>query len=172
MLWIGLAVVLAGAGAVTVVATTTHRRDDSTTVRTEVAPLRARFPAVGELFDPHWLGYNPRANQGSRLPEPDPQLRVVGVARLPPGTVKAITSRPGFDFRPAELIGPGLHGWPGSPDDLTRPPEPIVDHLPSEARWVGSTRFDISVTGDEYQGRFYFDQASDTVYFDTVNPTA
>ncbi|HVK24028.1 MAG TPA: hypothetical protein VM677_21960 [Actinokineospora sp.] len=144
----------------------TRDTDTGPVPRTDLAPLQARFGALGTLSDAHWLGYNPRED-GSRssLPENDPEIRVVGVARLTPGTVTSIIAA--HDFRLAELVGPGFSGLP---DEFSRPPASIAAHLPPSARWLSSTAFDEETTGKSYRGRFYLDQATDTVYFDTVNP--
>ncbi|WP_132114799.1 hypothetical protein [Actinocrispum wychmicini] len=173
VLWTALAALLAAAlvaAGLTIAFSSPSERHAGPETRTDVEPLRTRFAAVGDLSDPHWLGYNPRETESSRLPEQDPETRVVGVARLPHGAVRTILDRPGAAFRPADLVGPGFYGWPNFPDNLTKPPEQITPHLPGTAKWVASTDYDTSVTHGKYRGRFYFDEATDTFYFDTVNP--
>ncbi|WP_436790103.1 hypothetical protein [Yinghuangia sp. YIM S10712] len=124
-------------------------------VRTDVAPLLRLFSAVGPLSDPHWLDYNPNDSGRELLPDQDPQLRVVGVAHLPEGSVAAVVGVPAFGFDHAEPTG--------RPKSLER-------FLPSEARWMHSAAFDVHVTNSRYQGAFYVDRTTDSLYFDAMNP--
>ncbi|MFB7592221.1 hypothetical protein [Streptomyces sp. NPDC056169] len=124
-------------------------------VRTDVEPLQRRFRAIGRLSDPHWLGYNPNDSGREWIPDQDPQVRVVGVARLPAGAAKAIVGRPMYAFVPSP------------PSDI---PEELTEFLPEGAEWLGSVRYDEYLTKSLYTGRFLFSATTDHVYFDTVNP--
>ncbi|TWE15351.1 hypothetical protein FB465_0244 [Kitasatospora atroaurantiaca] len=124
-------------------------------MRTDVEPLQRRFLAIGRLSDPHWLGYNPHDSGREWLPDQDPRIRVVGVARLPAGAVKSIISAPGYAFEPS------------APAQL---PEALAEFLPKNAEWVSSAGYDKHITNSHYEGRFHFAPATDHVYFDTINP--
>lgn len=43
--------------------------------------------------------------------------------------------------------------------------------MPKGVRWVRSDAFDREVTGGTYAGTFSLDPGTDTVYFDTTNPS-
>ncbi|MFI6416719.1 hypothetical protein ACIBG6_04680 [Streptomyces sp. NPDC050842] len=122
---------------------------------TDVAPLQRRFGAIGRLSDAHWLGYNPNDSGREWLPDQDPQIRVVGVARLPAGAVQSIVGKPVYAFKPS------------SP---AHAPEELTEFLPEGAGWVGSVRYDRHITKSLYVGRFHLSPTTDHVYFDTVNP--
>ncbi|MFJ8017691.1 hypothetical protein [Streptomyces sp. NPDC096339] len=131
------------------------------TVRTDAEPLNTRFgPWLGELTDPHWLGYDidEAAAGGDRfIPGPDPRIRLVGVARLPAGGAAALAGVPGRTFTPAAL--PELPG-------------PLKPHLPAEATWQHSPEFDAyanhEATDGHPTGRYLIDVARDLVCFDVV----
>ncbi|MFF2043649.1 hypothetical protein ACFVVX_24845 [Kitasatospora sp. NPDC058170] len=155
---------------------------DFARVRTDTAPLQRRFAAIGELSDPHWLGYNLHYESRPLVPDPDPPIRVVGIARLPAGTAAAITSRPEYAFHPIEPVDPAgpaspTASTPGSPrPDLLLPgpgqlPVPLIHTLPVESDWLTSDAYDRTITKSLYQGRFFLDPLSDSVYFDTIAPT-
>jgi len=80
---------------------------------------------------------------------------VVGVARLPAGAVKSITSAPEYAF---ELSAPA------------QLPEALAEFLPKNAEWVSSASYDNHITNSHYAGRFHLAPATDYVYFDTINP--
>lgn len=124
-------------------------------VNTDVEPLQRRFHAIGRLSDPHWLDYNPDDSGREWLPDQDPQIRVVGVARLPAGTVTSIVGRPAYPFAPA------------TPAQV---PQELAEFLPEDARWVSSVGYDKHITRSLYTGRFHLSPTTDHVYFDTVNP--
>ncbi|MFD7735391.1 hypothetical protein ACFV6F_34025 [Kitasatospora phosalacinea] len=128
---------------------------DRRKVRRDVEPLQRRFAAVGQLSDPHWLGYNPNDLGRESIPDQDPHIRVVGVARLPAGTVNSIVSVTGYAFEPS------------APSQL---PEELAEFLPENAEWVSSASYDNHITNSLYPGRFHLAPATDWVYFDTVNP--
>ncbi|MFF4652221.1 hypothetical protein [Streptomyces sp. NPDC001380] len=150
----GLAAV-AGGAALLLEADDRDAVPDRGRVRTDTAPLQRRFPAVGRLSDAHWLGYDPDGSGRGAIPNPDARVRVVGVARLPAGAVRAITAVPGRAFAPAEQ--------PRIPQELAR-------YLPADARWTASARYDDLVTRSRYPGRFHLDPVTDTVCFDTLDP--
>ncbi|MGW6394726.1 hypothetical protein ACWFR1_30410 [Streptomyces sp. NPDC055103] len=128
---------------------------DLRTVDTDVEPLQRRFHAIGQLSDPHWLGYNPDDSGRELLPDQDPQIRVVGVARLPAGAVASIVAKPTYTFAP------------GAPAHI---PQELAEFLPENAPWVSSVGYDKHITRSLYTGRFHLSPTTDHVYFDTVNP--
>ncbi|MGP4012285.1 hypothetical protein [Streptomyces sp. 4N124] len=128
---------------------------DGDKVRTDVAPLERRFTALGPLSDAHWLGVV--MGSGERVSAPGPtDVRVVGLARLREGGVATLVGAPQRDFQPAE------------PD---QPPGALAQFMPQSARWVRSESFDREMTSDADYGAFYFDPGTDSVYFDTINPS-
>jgi hypothetical protein len=144
-------------GAVTVLAacTSTAKSADGAKVRTDLEPLERRFTALGPLSGAHWLGT--ALGTDSRVSVPGPtDVRVVGTAQLRAGTVAAITGVPQRNFQPENLI------------QLL---EQLAEFVPKDARWVRSNSFDRDMTGGTYTGRFYLDPGTDTVYFDTINPS-
>ncbi|MFI1380150.1 hypothetical protein [Embleya sp. NPDC020886] len=149
-------VLVSGAAAVLAACTSSAAKEaDGDTVRRDSAPLERRFPMLGPLFDARWLG--DVLGVDSRMSVPGPSdVRVVGFARLRAGGVAAIVATPGRDFRPAT---------PSTvPDALTR-------FVPKDARWVGSKSFDSEMTREVYPGAFHLDPGTDTVYFDTIDPS-
>ncbi|MFF8835563.1 hypothetical protein [Streptomyces sp. NPDC015130] len=124
-------------------------------VNTDVEPLRRRFRAIGPLSDPHWLGYDPNDSGREWIPDQDPRVRVVGVARLPAGAVSSLVGGTAYSFEPS---------------DPSNPPEELAEFLPENAGWVASVRYDKHITGSRYPGRFHLSPTTDHVYFDTVNP--
>ncbi|WP_406089038.1 hypothetical protein [Streptomyces sp. NBC_01013] len=145
---LGLATLLAAC-------TSTAKDKDGNEVRTDSEPLERRFAPLGPLSDAHWLGVA-LGTTDARVPGPT-DLRVVGFAQLRAGAVSSITgtsSQRGFKAaKPHQL------------------PSELVQFMPEGARWVRSESFDRQVTGETYAGRFYFDAATDLVYFDTINPS-
>ncbi|MFD7627724.1 hypothetical protein ACFV7Q_17075 [Streptomyces sp. NPDC059851] len=140
--------------------------EDHLRVRTDVEPLHERFPALGELSDPHWLGYDvDEAGRRQTLPGPDARIRLVGLARMAPGAVAAVlgAATAGERFEPVD-----------PPADL---PAPLATHVPDRAGWRASTAYDLrvlaqapsqSATGDRADGRFLLHEEDDLVWFDTV----
>ncbi|GAB3685706.1 hypothetical protein GCM10027589_54620 [Actinocorallia lasiicapitis] len=127
-------------------------------VRTDREPLERRFAALGPLTDPHWLGttLGPEPDPADRITVPGPSdVRVVGFARLKPGTVTTLLAAPHWSFHRTE------------PDEI---PAALTPFTPEHARWFRSTSFDSSLTRDLYPGTFSLDPATDTVYFETMNP--
>ncbi|MEU7513426.1 hypothetical protein AB0B13_15640 [Streptomyces sp. NPDC042898] len=124
-------------------------------VNTDVEPLQRRFRAIGRLSEPHWLGYNPNDSGREWIPDQDPRIRVVGVARLPAGAVETI-------------VGKRAYAFASSVPSHT--PEELAEFLPEGAEWVGSVAYDQHITRSLYTGRFHFSAATDHVYFDTINP--
>jgi hypothetical protein len=170
--WLALGIGVTAAAAVggTVYASTDDEPvPDHERVRTDLAPLRRRFGEAGRLSGAHWLAYDQDAKGRSYLPSPDPRYRVVGVARLPAGTAARTVADPAHAFEPAAPTGPnGPSGPSGVPDVL-------ASFLPAHARWLTSASYDALLLGpgpvdDLTRGRFFLDVATDTLYFDTVNP--
>ncbi|MFJ9643213.1 hypothetical protein [Streptomyces sp. NPDC101206] len=141
--------------------------EDHLRVRTEVEPLRKRFPALGELSDAHWLGYDlDGAGERQTVPGPDARIRLVGVARLTRGAVTAaLGAAPAAErFETLPL-----------PADV---PGPLAEHVPDRSGWRASPAYDARVlagdppqsapSGDRANGRFFLHEADDRVWFDTV----
>ncbi|MEU6312864.1 hypothetical protein [Streptomyces sp. NPDC047014] len=132
-------------------------------VRTDLEPLNSRLrPYLGELAEAHWVGYNIDAPGGDRtIPGPDARVRLVGVARMAAGGADAIVRNPEYDF------GPGAQ-----PSDL---PEPLVPHVPGDAAWQHSPRFDAHANragaegaSPHVSGPYLFDTGRNLVCFDLV----
>lgn len=161
-LGIGAGAAVAVGGGVYACSGPTPAQRDAERVRTDVAPLRKRFGEAGRLSDPHWLAYDRDEAERSRelLPNPDARYRVVGVARLPAGTVASVVATPSYAFAPA------------SPDDV---PDVLAEFLPGKPRWMSSTAYDRHLLAPAAEGlsggRFFLDPSTDSLYFDTVNPT-
>ncbi|MEV8537064.1 hypothetical protein [Streptomyces sp. NPDC051211] len=140
--------------------------EDHLRVRTDAEPLRKRFTGLGELSDPHWLGYDvDLAGDRVTIPGPDARIRLVGVAQLPKGAVAAVLrdAPPGDLFEPAEL-----------PADI---PAPLAPHLPERSGWRASTAYDLRVlardpaqpmSNDQADGQFFLHEGRDLVWFDTL----
>lgn len=140
-------------GLVTVLAACTSA-DDSSKVRTDSGPLERRFPALGPLSDAHWLAIE--MGNSSRWTVPGPSdVFIEGFARLRAGAVAAIFGAQ-RDFRRE------------APSQVKAS---LVRFAPPDATWVRSRTFDDGITGGRYQGGFHLDRTSDSVYFDTMNPT-
>jgi hypothetical protein len=144
-------------GAVMVLAacTSTAKSADGAKVRTDLEPLERRFAALGPLSGAHWLGTALGADSRISVPGPT-DVRVVGTAQLGAGTVAGITGAPQRSFQPE------------TPGQL---PGELAEFMPKGARWVRSDSFDSEMTGGTYSGAFYLDPGTDTVYFDTTNPS-
>ncbi|WP_406195654.1 hypothetical protein OH807_07925 [Kitasatospora sp. NBC_01560] len=129
----------------------------SAKVRTDVEPLQRRFLAIGQLSDPRWVGYD-KDDDGGRVtvPDPDPQVRVAGLAHLPVGTAATLTADPAYAFHP------------GTPGDL---PPALDGDLVRAAHWLTSPAYDRSITKSQYVGTFYLDPATDLLWFDTISPS-
>ena len=161
--WLALGIGTAAAAAVggtVYVSTDDDPVPDRERVRTDVAPLRRRFGEAGRLGGAHWLAYDRDAKGRSYLPSPDPRYRVVGVARLPAGTAARTVADPAHAFEPS-----APHGVP----------DVLAEFLPAHARWMTSTSYDALLLGPGpvdglTEGRFFLDSATDSLYFDTVNP--
>ncbi|MEU2390165.1 hypothetical protein [Streptomyces sp. NPDC007369] len=140
--------------------------EDHLRVRSDIEPLRKRFPALGEVSDAHWLGYDlDEAGKRQTIPAPDSRIRLVGVARLAEGAVAAtLGAAPAEErFEPVPL-----------PADI---PAPLAKHVPDRAGWRASTAYDLRVlargpaqssSGDQAEGRFFLREEDDRVWFDTV----
>ncbi|NXY99866.1 hypothetical protein HYE82_36975 [Streptomyces sp. BR123] len=140
--------------------------EDHLRVRTGIEPLRKRFPALGELSDAHWLGYDlDEAGKRQTVPGPDSRIRLVGVARLAAGAVAATlgAAPAGERFETVAL-----------PADL---PAPLAKHVPDRTDWRASTAYDLRIlarepsqapAGEEAEGRFLLHEKDDRVWFDTV----
>ncbi|MGW2748728.1 hypothetical protein [Streptomyces sp. NPDC001450] len=144
-------------GAVTLLAacTANTKSADGAKVRTDLEPLERRFPRLRPLSGAHWLGIALGTDSRGSVPGPT-DVRVVGTARLRAGTVAAITGASQQTFRPE-----GPMQLPGS----------LAEFVPTDARWVRSDSFDHDMTAGMYTGAFYLDPDTDTVYFDTANPS-
>ncbi|MFJ3923178.1 hypothetical protein [Streptomyces sp. NPDC090022] len=164
----GLILLLSG-GAAGCAAGTDSGRDggnkDHLRVRTDPEPLRRRFGVLGELSEPHWLGYDvDEAGKRTLVPAPDSRIRLVGSARLPKGAVAAALAA-GRDRQE-----------PFEPAALTDIPEPLRASVPAGARWLHSAAYDARVLAPGPQtevnasadGRFLLDEERDVVWFDTV----
>ncbi|MER5928736.1 hypothetical protein [Streptomyces sp. NPDC002054] len=140
--------------------------EDHLKVETGVEPLRKRFAAVGEMSDPHWLGYDiDESGKRQTIPGQDSRIRMVGVARLPKGAVADIlrSAPPGDRFEPAAL-----------PADI---PAPLAPHLPAREGWRASAAYDARIlatpddssgTNDQADGRFFLHEERDLVWFDVL----
>ncbi|MFK4221581.1 hypothetical protein [Streptomyces sp. NPDC019890] len=149
----GLAVLAGGTGVYAASGDTPV--PDRERVRTDSEPLLRRFRAIGQLSDPHWLGYNPNDSGRETIPDQDPRIRVVGIAQLPAGVVASVVRSSAYGFAL------------GSPSKV---PEALAQFLPEHPQWMNSPRYDRHITKSVYQGHFYFDRGTDRVYFDTTNP--
>ncbi|CAM5274218.1 hypothetical protein SNARM312S_02811 [Streptomyces narbonensis] len=154
-LMLGGLFVLGGSGAVGCASAGGRDERNLREVNTDVEPLERRFRAIGRLSDPHWLGYDPNDSGREWIPDQDPRIRVVGVARLPAGAVRSVVGEPKYAFGPSEP---------------SHPPQELAEFLPEGAGWMGSARYDKHITRSLYVGRFHFSPTTDHVYFDTVNP--
>ncbi|MFF3782640.1 hypothetical protein [Streptomyces sp. NPDC001933] len=160
--WLSLGIGVAASAAVggTVYASADGPVPDRERVRTDLAPLRRRFGEAGRLGGAHWLAYDRDAKDREFLPSPDVRYRVVGVARLPAGTAARTVADPAHTFGPAAPRGV---------------PDVLAEFLPAHARWMTSASYDALLLGPGpveglTKGRFFLDAATDTLYFDTVNP--
>ncbi|MCX4524433.1 MULTISPECIES: hypothetical protein [unclassified Streptomyces] len=130
-------------------------------VRTDLAPLKRRFGAAGELLEAHWQGYDLDGSAGGDryLPSPDSRLRLVGVARLGAGQVAGILRDAGYSFAAA------------APKDL---PERLKPYAPADAAWQRAEAFDALVNRPvpglftSSSGGFLLDAERDLVCFDVV----
>lgn len=160
-LGVGAGAAAAVGGGVYAFSGPTPAQRDAERVRTDVASLQSRFGEAGELSEPHWLAYDRDEAERSRqvLPNPDARYRVVGVARLPAGTVASIVTTPSYAFAPA------------APADV---PEALSAFMPGKAQWMTSTAYDrhLLAPGPEglTGGRFFLDPSTDSMFFDTINP--
>lgn len=144
-------------GAVTLLAgcTANTKSTDGAKVRTDLEPLERRFAGLGPLSGAHWLGIVLGTDPRGSVPGPT-DVRVVGTAQLRAGTVAAITGASQQSFQP---------------EVPTQLPEKLTEFVPKDARWVRSDSFDHDMTAGTYTGAFYLDPGTDTVYFDTTNPS-
>ncbi|MEU9008835.1 hypothetical protein AB0D12_03420 [Streptomyces sp. NPDC048479] len=155
MLFVLSGVAVLGGGTGVYAATGDSPVPDRVRVRKDTEPLLRRFRPVGQLSDPRWLGFNPNDSGREPIPDQDPQIRVVGIAQLPAGAATSIVGSPAYGFAL------------GSPPKV---PEMLEQFLPEHPEWMSSPRYDRYITKSVYQGQFHFDQSSDCVYFDTLNP--
>ncbi len=122
-------------------------------VRTDVEPLKRRFPQLGELSATKWVGRVLTKNSVPEIPGPT-DVSLDGVAQLDPATLTAIT---GSGTWREGGIGCGV-------------PQEIAAEVGDTMAWLHSEAFDKSVTRTQYTGSFYFDRQTNRVYFCTVNP--
>ncbi|MEV7927701.1 hypothetical protein [Kitasatospora sp. NPDC088779] len=122
-------------------------------VRTDVEPLKRRFPQLGELTATKWVGQVLTKNSVPEIPGPT-DVSLDGVAQVDPAILTAIT-------------GSGM--WRESAIECGVPQE-IAAEVRDTKMWLHSEAFDKSVTRTQYTGSFYFDKQSSRVYFCTVNP--
>ncbi|MFI5473570.1 hypothetical protein ACIA6D_25425 [Streptomyces cacaoi] len=144
-------------GAVTLLAAcTAHSKSaEGAKVRTDLEPLERRFAGLGPLAGARWLGIVLGTDSRGSIPGPT-DVRLVGTAQLRAGAVAAITGASQQSFQ-SEVP--------------TQIPEKLTEFVPKDARWVRSDSFDRDMTAGTYTGAFYLDPATDTVYFDTANPS-
>ncbi|MER7845911.1 hypothetical protein ABTZ03_18395 [Kitasatospora sp. NPDC096077] len=125
-------------------------------IRTDVDPLKRRFPELGELSATKWIGRTLGQYAGSGLPGPT-DVSLDGVARIEPGTLATITGN-----------GTWQEGGIACPV-----PSALVQEVgATTSAWLHSESFDRTVTRNRYSGSFYFDRQNSRVYFCTVNPKA
>ncbi|MFJ4595368.1 MULTISPECIES: hypothetical protein [unclassified Kitasatospora] len=122
-------------------------------VRTDVEPLKRRFPQLGELSATKWVGRVLTKNSVPEIPGPT-DVSLDGVAQVDPATLTAIT---GSGTWREGSIGCGV-------------PQEIAPKVGDTTVWLHSEAFDKSVTQTQYTGSFYFDKQTNRVYFCTVNP--
>ncbi|MFE7591612.1 hypothetical protein ACFU6K_19610 [Kitasatospora sp. NPDC057512] len=122
-------------------------------VRTDVEPLKRRFPQLGSLSAAMWVGRVLTQNSVTWVPGPT-DVSMQGVARVEPVTLAEITANGTWE----EIsIGCGV-------------PKEIAAEVGDPTRWLHSRAFDESVTRTQYSGSFYFDRQAGRVYFCAVNP--
>ncbi|MEV7602441.1 hypothetical protein AB0O91_34220 [Kitasatospora sp. NPDC089797] len=125
-------------------------------VRTDVDPLKRRFPELGELSATKWIGRTLGQGGGSGVPGPT-DVSLDGIARIDPGTLATITGNGTWQ---EERIGCPV-------------PSALAEETGgAESAWLHSDAFDRTVTRGRYTGSFYFDRQHSRVYFCTVNPAA
>ncbi|GAA4769243.1 hypothetical protein GCM10023329_15050 [Streptomyces sanyensis] len=123
----------------------------------EKEPVRARFPAFGEVLSTRWCAFALGVDTG-RVPGPT-DTRVVGYLETSASAVEALLARSDGTFEEARPTG--------LPEAVAR----AAGITPSSTTtWVTSPELDGSITLDLYTGRFYLDEETNRVLFDTVNP--
>lgn len=133
--------------------------EDAEKVRTDLAPLNRRFwTALGDVSDAHWLGYDiDESNNDRSIPSPDSRVRLVGIARLKPGTANRILRDPAHHFEATAL---------------STLPDKLKPYVPSAAAWRQSATYDARALEEGLNvvpsGSFCFDGIRDLVYFDYV----
>ncbi|MEU3559263.1 hypothetical protein [Kitasatospora sp. NPDC006786] len=123
------------------------------TVRTDLDPLKRRFPQLGSLSGATWVSRVLTQNSVDWVPGPT-DVSLDGVAQVEPATLAAITSSGTWE---ETVIECGV-------------PEEIATEVGGATGWLHSTAFDESITRTQYSGSFYFDKQTGRVYFCTVNP--
>ncbi|MFD5433467.1 hypothetical protein ACFWJ4_15100 [Kitasatospora sp. NPDC127067] len=124
-----------------------------TAVRTDLDPLKRRFPQLGSLSAATWVSQVLTQNTGRGVPGPT-DVSLDGVAQVEPATLAAITSSGTWE---EAVIECGV-------------PKEIATEVGGETGWLHSRAFDESITRTRYSGSFYFDKQTGRVYFCTVNP--
>ncbi|MBD0674356.1 hypothetical protein [Streptomyces sp. CBMA156] len=122
-------------------------------VRTDLEPLKRRFPKLGPLSESKWVSRMLTLNSVPEVPGPT-DVSLDGVAHVEPGTLAGITAS-------------GV--WAESAIECGVPKE-LAAEVGGTTGWLNSQAFDRSVTLTRYSGSFYFDPRSSRVYFCTVNP--
>ncbi|WP_236246138.1 hypothetical protein [Streptomyces sp. CC210A] len=125
----------------------------------EKAPVSARFSALGEVLSTRWCAFALGVDTG-RVPGPT-DTRVVGYFETSASEMQALLGRSGWTFeksRPTRLPDPVARAAGVTPGSTTT--------------WVTSPELDRSITLDVYTGRFYLDEETHRILFDTLNPIA
>ncbi|MFG2911836.1 hypothetical protein ACGF0D_02925 [Kitasatospora sp. NPDC048298] len=122
-------------------------------MRTDLEPLKRRFPQLGSLSAATWVSRVLTLNTRPEVPGPT-DVSLEGVAQVEPATLVAITSSGRWEEIP---IACGV-------------PEEITAEVGDPTRWLHSKAFDESITRTQYSGSFYFDKQAGRVYFCTINP--
>ncbi|MFF2541729.1 hypothetical protein ACFVUY_04120 [Kitasatospora sp. NPDC058063] len=123
------------------------------TVRTDLDPLKRRFPQLGSLSGATWVSRVLTQNSVDWVPGPT-DVSLDGVAQVEPATLAAITSSGTWE---EAVIECGV-------------PKEIATEVGGETGWLHSRAFDESITRTQYSGSFYFDKQTGRVYFCTINP--
>ncbi|MFD9691081.1 hypothetical protein ACFWXO_35565 [Kitasatospora sp. NPDC059088] len=123
-------------------------------IRTDVDPLKRRFPQLGELSGAKWVGQTLGKDSGSGVPGPT-DVSLDGVVHIEPATLASITGGGTWKEQGIDCPVPGaLAGELGD----------------TKSAWLHSESFDRTVTQNQYSGSFYIDKQNSRVYFCTVNP--
>ncbi|MEU4116623.1 hypothetical protein AB0F71_19280 [Kitasatospora sp. NPDC028055] len=123
-------------------------------IRTDVDPLKRRFPQLGELSATKWIGRTLGKDGGSGVPGPT-DVSLDGFAQVDPATLASIT---------------GGGTWTEQGIDCPVPGALAAELGDTKSAWLHSESFDRTVTQSQYSGSFYFDKRNSRVFFCTVNP--